>query len=140
MFRAGGAWTGQLNPKGSGRPGNPIVIGMYGEGPKPCINGNGIYGSKAGAVQLFNQDYWEIGNLNISNKSASYDGEKRFGILVRWHDYGTGQQVHINNCQIHDVSGSMKGRFNGEAILVVATGSVKSLPMPECGPIIPIMP
>jgi hypothetical protein len=123
LFKAGGIWNGQLNPKGTGKLRHPILIGMYGKGSKPSINGNGISGLKAGTILLFNQDYWEIENLDISNKSDSSD--IRFGILVRWHDYGTGQHVHIKNCDIHDVNGSMNNRFNGEAILVVATGSVK---------------
>ena len=123
LFKAGGIWNGQLNPKGTGKLRHPILIGMYGRGSKPSINGNGISGLKAGAVLLFNQDYWEIENLDISNKSDSSD--IRFGILVRWHDYGTGQYVHIKNCDIHDVKGSMNSRFNGEGILVVATGNKK---------------
>lgn len=125
LFRQGGSWNGQLHPKGSGVKGRPILIGMYGKGPRPSINGNGISGSKAGAVFLFNQDHWKIENLDISNKPDSSKPGKRYGILVRWHDYGTGENVHINNCAIHDVSGSMEGRFNGDAILVVATGSEK---------------
>ena len=125
LFKAGGAWNGQLSPKGSGLPDNPITIGMYGKGPKPSINGNGISGLKAGTLLLFNQDYWIIENLNITNKSDSSTGDIRFGILVRWHDYGTGQHVHIRNCNIHDVNGSMDHRFRGEGILVVATGTEK---------------
>ena len=125
LFKAGGIWNGQLSPKGAGSQGDPIVIGMYGKGPKPSIRGNGISGLKAGAILLFNQDCWEIENLDISNKADSLNPGKRYGILVRWHNYGTGQYVHIKNCDIHDVSGSMNGRFNGEAILVVATGNEK---------------
>ena len=39
LFSAGGEWTGQLHPKGSGKTGNPIRIGKYGKGEKPSING-----------------------------------------------------------------------------------------------------
>ena len=123
LFKAGGIWNGQLNPKGTGKLRHPILIGMYGKGSKPSINGNGISGLKAGTGLPFNQDYLEIENLDISNKADSSD--VRFGILIRWHNYGTGQYVHIINCDTHDVSGSMKGRFNGEAILVESTGNEK---------------
>jgi len=125
LFKAGGVWNGQLSPKGSGLPNNPIILGMYGKGAKPSVNGNGISGLKAGALLLLNQDYWEIENLDITNKSDSSIGDTRYGILVRWHDYGTGQHIYIRNCNIHDINGSMKGRFSGEGILVVATGTEK---------------
>ncbi len=123
LFKAGGIWNGQLSPKGSGLPNNPIILGMYGKGAKPSINGNGISGLKAGTLLLYNQDYWEVENLDITNKFDSSD--TRYGILVRWHNYGTGQHIHIRNCDIHDVNGSMEGRFIGDGILVVATGTEK---------------
>ena len=46
----------------------------------------------------------------------------RFGVLVRWHDYGTGKHIHIKNCDIHHISGVVKMRFGGDGIMVVATG------------------
>jgi len=36
LFRRGGVWRGQLRPK-SGKLGQPIVYGTYGEGPKPIL-------------------------------------------------------------------------------------------------------
>lgn len=39
LFKAGGAWQGQLWPKGSGVNGSPIVIDQYGTGNKPLIAG-----------------------------------------------------------------------------------------------------
>ena len=47
LFQSGGSWSGQLHPKGSGAPGKPIEIGMYGLGAKPAINGDGISGPAA---------------------------------------------------------------------------------------------
>src|SRR5690606_20252911 len=41
LFKAGGVWTGTLQPQGSGSASNPIEIGRYGTGPDPVINGNG---------------------------------------------------------------------------------------------------
>ena len=37
FFKAGTVYTGQLKPKGSGKKGQPIIINMYGVGPKPRI-------------------------------------------------------------------------------------------------------
>ncbi|MES4902188.1 MULTISPECIES: hypothetical protein [unclassified Streptomyces] len=41
LLKAGGSWQGQLWPKGSGEEHRPIVIGDYGKGPKPRIQGEG---------------------------------------------------------------------------------------------------
>lgn len=42
LFKADGIWYGCLKPKGSGMPGKPIVIDMYGSGNKPVINREGV--------------------------------------------------------------------------------------------------
>lgn len=122
LFRRGGAWMGRLAPKGSGREGAPITLGAYGEGPKPCFCGGGRHGMEEGmTVLLYNQDYWEIEDLDISN-DAPEEGD-RWGMVVRWHDYGVGGHVHIRRCDIHDIAGRTKGpRFKGDGLLVVATG------------------
>ncbi|MBU5352187.1 discoidin domain-containing protein [Paenibacillus barcinonensis] len=131
LFKAGGVWIGQLAPKGSGANGNPIVVDMYGDGAKPLIDGNGRFGdlnNNGAAVLLYNQDYWEINNLQITNKAT--DEQPRFGVLVRWHDYGTGQHVYIKNCDIYDISGKYTvatgytgQRFQGDGIIFVSTGA-----------------
>ena len=36
LFRRGGVWRGQLQPR-SGKPGHPIVYGAFGEGPSPVL-------------------------------------------------------------------------------------------------------
>ena len=68
LFKCGGVWTGQLYPKGSGEDGNPIVIGKYGQGGLPRISGEG---QVENAVYLFNQEYWDINHLDISNYDES---------------------------------------------------------------------
>jgi hypothetical protein len=78
LFKSGGKWTGQLNPKGSGAAGNPIVIAQYGSGAKPVIDAAGATGN--GAVYLFNQEYWEINNLEIINDAAT--GADRRGVYL----------------------------------------------------------
>ncbi len=39
LLAAGSRWKGKLNPKGSGTPGNTIVIDRYGDGARPIIDG-----------------------------------------------------------------------------------------------------
>ena len=41
LFKAGTRYSGSLKPQGSGTKDAPIIIDMYGEGPKPRIDGNG---------------------------------------------------------------------------------------------------
>jgi hypothetical protein len=87
LLKAGETWSDQqLWPKGSGAPGKPITIDMYGDAElgKPYIatngkvsnpvkwNGNDFVKNKdlvglTGAVVLRNQQYWEIHNLELSN-------------------------------------------------------------------------
>ncbi|GGI45591.1 hypothetical protein GCM10008018_12930 [Paenibacillus marchantiophytorum] len=121
LFKAGSSWTGQLYPKGSGSNGSPILIDQYGSGSKPLINGNG-----AGAtVYLYNQQYWEIQNLEIKN----YNGvnSNRRGIEIVSKDIGTLNHIYIKNNNVHDVWGDNTKDTNGSAgILFVSRGTVSS--------------
>ncbi|MGI6316657.1 MAG: right-handed parallel beta-helix repeat-containing protein [Christensenellales bacterium] len=122
LFRRGGVWVGKLSPKGSGTEGAPITLGAYSEGAKPCICGGGRSGMEEGmAVLLYNQDYWVIEDLDISNDAP--DEADRWGMVVRWNDYGVGGHVHIRRCDIHDIAGRARDRrFKGDGLLIVATG------------------
>src|SRR5947209_7096517 len=68
LFQAGGAWTGQLWPKGSGASGSPITIGDYGSGALPSFAGGGAV---ADTVKLWNQQYWTITDIDVSNNAPS---------------------------------------------------------------------
>ena len=109
LFKAGGVWNGQLWPKGSGTSGSPIVIDMYGAGNKPIINGNGTnYPAKhSGAVMLYNQSYWEINNLEVTNYSSTVTSD-RAAILV-YSCTGIVNHVYVRNCYVHDVNSNTAG-------------------------------
>lgn len=111
LFRAGDTWIGQLHPKGSGKPEEPIVIDKYGTGAKPLIDGNGLEG---GVVYLYNQEYWEITNLEITNPGE--EGPFRRGVLVRAEDAGTLNHIYLASLTIHDVIGrdGWKGAWSGK--------------------------
>ncbi|MCX6172719.1 MAG: T9SS type A sorting domain-containing protein [Flavobacterium sp.] len=73
-LKCGSVWYGQqLKFSGSGLAGFPIFIDQYGTGAKPILNGsgplktNGITTADQGVVYLYNQDYIEINNLEITN-------------------------------------------------------------------------
>jgi len=103
LFKAGGSWIGQLNPKGSGTSNSPIVISRFGSGPKPVINADGATGN--GAVYLFNQEYWEICNLEIINDAPS--GGDRRGVYLSASNFpGTVvRHLHLRDCHIHNIKG-----------------------------------
>lgn len=102
LFKAGGKWTGQLCPRGSGASNSPIVIDMYGSGNKPIIQANG---TKHNTLFLKNQSYWEINNLEITNKASTW-GDYR-GISINGDDYGVIKHIYIRNCYVHDVKGEV---------------------------------
>ena len=101
-LKAGESWTGQLAPKGSGSSAAPIVVDQYGTGAKPIIAGGA---SDADAVLLLNQQYWEINNLEVTNKKSTV-GDVR-GISINGKDGGTLNHIYVRNCYVHDVSGQV---------------------------------
>jgi hypothetical protein len=115
LLKAGCVWNDQrLYPKGSGTPGNLIVIDMYGTGPKPLINGNGV---EQEALLLYNQEYWEISNLEVTNYDPAGPGVNplRQGVRVLGEDAGTLDHVHLLHLDVHDVNGSITdGRDQGK--------------------------
>jgi hypothetical protein len=109
LFRAGGAWTGQLWPKGSGAEGRPIVIGKYGDGTKPAIRGAGAMA----AVYLENQEYWEIADIEVTNEAAT-PGYRR-GVLIRGQDAGRATAVRFERVDVRrDVPNVSNSTIRGE--------------------------
>ncbi|MGG1516609.1 DNRLRE domain-containing protein [Paenibacillus oryzisoli] len=110
LFKAGSIWTGQLWPKGSGVSGNPIIIDQYGTGNKPVINGAGtsypVFVS--GAVMLFDQEFWEINNLEVTNNSSTITSA-RAGILVFNGGTGNKNHIYVKNSYVHDVNSDPNG-------------------------------
>ena len=101
-LKAGGSWTGQLAPKGSGSSAAPIVIDQYGTGPKPIIAAGA---SVTDTVYLLNQQYWEINDLEVTNTKSTV-GDLR-GISINGQDGGTLNHITIRNCYVHDVTGQV---------------------------------
>lgn len=109
LLKRGGAWAGQLYPKGSGVSGNPIKLGAYGTGAAPVVAGGSL--AAGAAVYLYNQSYWTIENLEVTNNSgtdntgtATTGGVPRYGILVEAdvERYG----ITIRNNYVHHVNGA----------------------------------
>jgi hypothetical protein len=109
LFKAGDSWTGQLWPKGSGTSGSSIQINAYGTGAKPQIAGAGTV---ADAVKLWNQQYWEIHDLDVSNAAPPTStpganlGDFR-GIHVGGDNGQTLNHFVIDSVSVHDVTGEV---------------------------------
>jgi len=115
LFSAGCHWNGKLHPKGSGAAGNPIVIDRYGDGALPVIDGSGVMGD--GVVCLYNQQYWEINNLEITNDAPT--GADRRGVMVAAANFGTVHYIHLKNLYIHNIKGIV-----GQSIQAKDTGAI----------------
>jgi len=111
LLKAGSVWEGQLWPKGSGSPSQPIRLGRYGEGPKPAIAGKGLVED---AVLLRNQEYWEIEDLDVSNHGAK-SGVRR-GVHVAVENFGEAHHILLRRMTVHDVNGIDDLKANGGVI------------------------
>jgi hypothetical protein len=129
LFRRGGSWVGNLQPKGSGIEGKNIVIGAYGHGPSPVINAKGMVAegeSVSFTIRLFNQEYIEIRDLKIKNFKSferpvqvksetknAWTNSVKMGIFVEGRDVGALHQIHFSGLEICDVNGAMQTKDNG---------------------------
>ncbi len=99
LFQAGGSWTGELHPLGSGASGSPIVLSNYGTGAAPIIAGGGA----AAAVYLYDQHDWTVQNLEITNTSTTT--AQRAGVLAQNDLTTILHGIHLVNNTIDKVSG-----------------------------------
>ncbi len=136
LLKAGCTWNEEKlmikNAKGTAEA--PVILGRYGEGKDPVINGNGspwLDGKIAvssrkkedvAAVHVQNSEYITIQNLEVTNwesdagdlmgeagGSVVYDQSKSMltGILVENRDAGEIKGVVIKDNYVHDVNGYM---------------------------------
>ncbi|MCR8657109.1 RICIN domain-containing protein [Paenibacillus endoradicis] len=103
LLKSGCAWTGQLHPKGSGTSSSPIIIDQYGTGNKPIINGEGTVAS---SLYLYNQQYWEINNLEITNFGSTVG--RRKGVHLVGENAGTLNHIYLKGLKVHNVNGDAK--------------------------------
>ncbi len=121
----GSTWTGQkLKFNGSGTDGNFIKIDKYGTGSTPLLAGNGLTGEAV--VYLYNQQYIEVRNLEITNSpngpvnsdffvgiysttgtNPNPLGADRRGVMVAIDKFGTANHIYLVNLNIHHIKGQL---------------------------------
>jgi len=127
-LKCGSVWNGQqLKFAGSGTSAFPITVDQYGTGAKPRLNGDGISTANQGVVYLYNQDYIEINNLEITNypvlspstnpnsiffvglyeSGTNPYGADRRGVMVALMDKGISSHIYLKNLNIHHIKGQL---------------------------------
>jgi hypothetical protein len=120
LLKCGEVWGGYLHPLGSGSSGKPIVISSYGSGNMPQINTAGSYPT---AVLLWNQQYWEIENLEITNLHPTNSTSNKYGVYIISQDYGVTRHIILRNLKIHDVNGNPGSKTCGGIFFEVMGGT-----------------
>ena len=108
-FVAGGVWRGTLAPRGRGAAGRPVLLGRYGDGARPRIEG-----TDEDAVRLRNFPHAVLESLEITNRG---DGDRpRRGVHVVAENVGTVAGVVVRDLYVHDVNGTNQQKDNGGII------------------------
>lgn len=122
LFKAGARWSGQFAPKGGGDSTARVIIGRYGDGPLPRIDGDGKH---LDAVLLKNISFIEMADLEITNlgpKSAAW----RTGVSLIADGIGKMQRVYLRRLFVHDVNGDLRKTHEGCGIFFEAKGDKSS--------------
>jgi len=122
LFKAGGRWSGRFAPHGSGDVTARVLIGRYGDGALPRIDGEGKFPA---TVELKNVSFVEMADLEITNcgpKSAPW----RSGVSVIAEGVGTMQRVYLRRLFVHDVNGDLRKSHEGCGIFFEAKGDKSS--------------
>jgi len=146
LLKAGSHWSSQsLHPLGSGTASQLIKLDMYGTGAKPKIDGNGIGATctaaptlptahpVSGVVNLIDQDYWEIRNIEVTN-TATLGGFicEVVGIKVRnTASHVSANHIYIGNTIVHGVNGYVGGNYAANAGIAITSDMNTSNPCPN---------
>ncbi len=121
-FKAGTHYTGQFNPQGSGQSidgkTTPIVVGKYGEGTRPRIDGEG---KVLDALLLRNVECWEIQDLEVTNL-GSVRRPWQTGVRIVADGCGALHHLYLRNLDVHDVNGDLRKSHEGCGIYFESLG------------------
>jgi hypothetical protein len=112
LIQRGTTCNGTLAPHGSGSATAPIVIDAYGTGAQPIING----GNAEEAVKLFNQQYWEINNLEIT-------GGNLYGVYISGNTPNQSlNHIYLKNLNVHGANFTSTKRSDSGEVFVDSKG------------------
>jgi hypothetical protein len=106
LFKRGSICKGELRPQGQGNQNAPIRIGAYGDGPLPRIE---TASTDEAALELFNQEYWEIASLDLS-------GGNTYGVFAGG-DHGLLHHLHFRDLHLNNVRGELKRKDSGLVVI-----------------------
>ena len=121
LLAAGSRFIGRLEPKGSGTALAPICLDRYGKGPNPAIDGEG---KALHTLLLYNVEYWQVRNLEITNKGKKIE-ERRRGVIIRAYNFGDCHNIVLDGLEIHDVNGSLVKKEGGGSGILWTNGGRK---------------
>lgn len=114
LLRRGTVCKGTLAPRGSGKPGRRAIVGAYGRGPRPRVEGTGTDG-----VVLRDTAHIVLQDLEVTNRGPE---ARRRGVWVV-ATAGVLRDVTVRRMYIHDVDGDLdKGTGGSGGILADAAG------------------
>lgn len=112
LLRRGTTCHGTLNPQGSGSSAAPIAIDAYGTGPMPVVSG----GANEEALKLFNQQYWDIKDLEIT-------GGDLYGAFISGDQpNSTLNHIHLTNLNVHGATHVSSKRSDSGEVVISTTG------------------
>jgi hypothetical protein len=117
LLKRGTLCNGALAPQGSGEANSPVVIDAYGTGAPPTIKG----GSAEAALKLFDQQYWEINNLEIT-------GGNRYGVYVSGNTPNTSiNHIYLRNLNVYGATYSSSKRADSGEVFISTNGAAQIL-------------
>ncbi len=113
LIKRGTTCSGALTPQGSGAPNAPIIIDAYGAGALPVVDG----GNAEAVLKLFNQQYWEINNLEIT-------GGNRYGVYVSGDTPNTSiNHIYLRNLNVHGARYTSTKRDDSGEVFIAANAA-----------------
>ncbi len=104
LFKRGETFTGRFALAGGGTPSAPLVIGAYGPGNKPVLEGGP---DDEEVIYSENSRGFEIRNLKIRNFHPSGSYSNRFGVVLNPSvNAGDLEHIHFVNVDFVDIKGA----------------------------------